>query len=67
MLKRFELENYLYDKEILEAYCKKENLTFNVEKYNKIVFDVVNENLKDKTGAIKSCCNIVGSVNAEGF
>ena len=67
VLKRFELENYLYDKEILEAYCKKENLTFNVEKYNKIVFDVVNENLKDKTGAIKSCCNIVGSVNAEVF
>lgn len=67
VLNRFELENYLYDKEVLEEYCKRNSLKFNIDKYNKEVHDIVNDNLKDHTGFIKSCCNIVGSINAEQF
>ena len=67
VLKRFEIENYLYDKEVLEAYCLGNNLEFNLEKYNSIVKDINNDNLKDQTSAIKSCCNIKGSLNPEVF
>lgn len=67
VLKRFELENYLYDIEVLKAYCLDNGLEFNTDKYNKIVKDIENDNLKDQTGAIKSCCNIVGSLNPEVF
>ena len=67
VLKRFEIENYLYDKEVLEAYCLGNNLEFNLEKYNSIVKDINNDNLKDQTSAIKSCCNIKGSLNPEAF
>lgn len=67
VLKRFELENYLFDKEVLQAYCLDNELTFNDSKYEQIVNDIDNDNLKDQTSAIKSCCNIVGSLNSEIF
>lgn len=67
VLKRFEIENYLYDKEVLLAYCNNYGLTFDEEKYKYVVSDIVNDNLKDKTGEIKKCCNIVGSIGAEKF
>lgn len=67
ILKRFELENYLYDKEVLKEYCQKNKLVFNEEKYDEIVNDIDNENLKDKTGAIKSCCGLTISINPEKF
>lgn len=67
LLKRFELENYLYDKEVLKKYCEANDLIFNEEKYDRCVPDIINDNLKDQTGVIKSCCNIVGSVNRESF
>ena len=67
VLKRFEIENYLYDKEVLEAYCLDKKLEFNLDKYNNIVKDINNDNLKDQTSTIKSCCNIIGSLNPEVF
>lgn len=67
VLKRFEIENYLYDKEVLKAYCLDKNLEFNLDKYNSIVKDINNDNLKDQTSAIKSCCNIKSSLNPEVF
>lgn len=67
VLKRFELENYLYDKEVLSEYCRQNRLQFNETKYNGIVHDIMNDNLKDKTGEIKSCCGIGMSINPERF
>ena len=67
VLKRFEIENYLYDKEVLEAYCLDKKLELNLDKYNNIVKDINNDNLKDQTSTIKSCCNIIGSLNPEVF
>lgn len=67
VLKRFEIENYLYDIEVLKAYCLDKNLEFNLDKYNNIVKDINNDNLKDQTSAIKSCCNITSSLNPEVF
>lgn len=67
VLNRFEIENYLYDIEVLKEYCRRNKLEFDEIKYNKEVHDITNDNLKDKTGVIKSCCNIIGSINPEKF
>ena len=58
MLKRFEIENYLYDKEVLSAYCKDRQLVFDENKYNGIVKDIVLEDIKSKTNEIKICCGV---------
>ncbi|WP_337184238.1 AAA family ATPase [Shinella sp.] len=67
VLRRWEIENYLYDKEVLKDYCNCENLPFDESAYDDLVTDIVNQNLKDVTGRIKSICGIVGSVNPESF
>ena len=67
VMKRFELENYLYDKEVLETYCSGNGLIFDAAAYAKFVTDIVNQNLKDETGRIKNICGIKFSVNSETF
>jgi len=67
IIKRWEVENYLYDKEVLKAYCFGNNLVFNEEKYDEIVKNIYDQNLKDITGEIKSLCNITKSINADRF
>ena len=67
VLKRFEIENYLYDKEVLQKYCKSNNLDFNEEKYDSCIKDIDNQHVKDQTGTIRSICGISVSINAETF
>lgn len=67
VLNRFEIENYLYDQEVLQEYCRSNGLSFDKEAYNAAVQDIKNDNLKDQTGRIKKCCNLVSSINAEVF
>jgi predicted ATPase len=67
VMKRFELENYLYDKEVLQAYCTANGLAFNESDYDSFVTDINNQNLKDSTARIKNICGIKGSVNSEVF
>ncbi len=67
VLKRFEIENYLYDKEVLERYCSKNNLNFDEKAYDNYVIDIVNQQVKDDTGRIKNFCNIIGSISPEQF
>jgi hypothetical protein len=67
VLRRWEIENYLYDKEVLKAYCAGENLVFDEAAYDAFVTDIVNQNLKDETARIRNFCNIKGSVNTETF
>ena len=67
VLKRFEIENYLYDKEVLKGYCQKNSLPFDVVLYDSIVTEIYNQNLKDKTGDIKKCCSITVSIDPEKF
>jgi AAA15 family ATPase/GTPase len=67
VMKRFELENYLYDKEVLRAYCTGNRLTFDDVAYDALVTDIVNQNVKDETGRIKNICGIKGSVDKEVF
>ncbi len=67
VLKRLEIENYLYDKEVLKNYCLDDNLIFNEEEYDKFVTDIDNQNLKDHTGKIKNFCGMTVSINPERF
>jgi hypothetical protein len=67
VMKRFELENYLYDKAVLKAYCASRNLVFDEAAYDAFVTDITNQNLKDDTARIKNICGIATPVNPEKF
>lgn len=67
MLKRWEIENYLFDKEVLQKFCTENSLTFNEVEYDKYVTDIDNQNLKDETNRIKNYCGITTSINSEKF
>lgn len=67
IMKRWEIENYLYDKEVLMAYCSKNGLIFNEIEYDKFVTNITDQNLKDETGRIKNYCGITTSINPETF
>lgn len=67
VLKRWELENYLYDKHILQKYCSFYGLEFSESDYNSFVTDIENQNLKDESGRIKNFCNIKTNINPETF
>ena len=67
ILKRFELENYLYDKEALIRYCQDNGTVFDQATYDTKITDIVNQHVKDETGLIKNICGIQVSINAEAF
>lgn len=67
IMKRWEIENYLYDKEVLSVYCSKNGLVFNETEYDKFVTNITDQNLKDETGRIKKYCGITTSINPETF
>lgn len=63
MLKRREIENYLFDFEIIS---KKFPLVM-LEKHNEIVTDIENEDVKGKTGEIMNLCGINNRMTGEEF
>ncbi|MER9583984.1 AAA family ATPase [Mesorhizobium sp. M0276] len=67
VLKRWEIENYLYDKDVLKAYCLGEGLAFEEAAYDAFVTDINDQNLKDDTQRIKNFCGIKASINADVF
>lgn len=67
VLKRFEIENYLYDKEVLSEFCVQNENTFDEESYDKLVTNIFDQQVKDETKKIKNICGIVSSINAEVF
>lgn len=67
VLKRWEIENYLFDRQVLESYCSSNSLVFDSTAYVALVTDINNQNLKDQTSRIKVICGIATSINAEKF
>jgi AAA15 family ATPase/GTPase len=67
VLKRWEIENYLFDKEVLKKYCTSQGLVFKEADYDAFVTDIINQNIKDETGRIKNFCSILTNVNAVQF
>ena len=67
IMKRWEIENYLFDKEVLKAYCSNNGLAFNETEYDKFVTNITDQNLKGNTNHIKNFCGITTSINPETF
>ena len=67
VLKRWELENYLFDKEILLKYCESADLMFDEAAYDEFVTDINNQNVKDEVGRIKNFCGINTSISTDQF
>lgn len=67
MLSRREIENYLFDKEVLKAYCKERNLSFDEKTYDSKITSIQDDNVKDEVSLIKNICNIITSIDAETF
>lgn len=67
VLKRWEIENYLYDKEVLKAFCAANQKQFDEETYDAFVQDIANQNLKDDTNRIRNICGILNNINADIF
>tara|TARA_B100000378_G_C18039202_1_gene410028 strand:- start:145 stop:1752 length:1608 start_codon:yes stop_codon:yes gene_type:complete len=67
VLKRWEIENYLYDKDVLKAYCTEKGFTFDEAKYDALVTNVDDQDLKSETVRIKNICGIKGSINNDVF
>lgn len=67
VLKRFEIENYLYDKDVLKKYCSSNNLDFNEKDYDEFVLNVIDQNLKDETNRIKTICGVNANSDSEKF
>ncbi|MFV8323501.1 ATP-binding protein [uncultured Flavobacterium sp.] len=67
IMKRWEIENYLFDKEVLIDFCNANNLTFNETEYDKFVTNIIDDNIKDETNRIRNFCGITASVSAESF
>lgn len=67
VLKRWEIENYLFDKEVLKKYCESNNLVFAEADYDNYVNNIDDQNIKDETSRIKNFCNMTVNVNPERF
>ena len=68
VLKRWELENYLFDKEILSKYCEStDSLEFDETAYDEFVTDINNQNVKDEVSRIKNYCGIKTSISTNQF
>lgn len=67
LLERWEIENYLFDKEVLKKYCELNQLQFDETGYDIFITDIINQNIKNEVGRIKNYCNIIGSINEETF
>jgi len=67
ILTRWEIENFLFDKEILKKYCADSGLDFNEVEYDKFVTDIINQDVKKEFSQIKSFCGITTNISKEKF
>ena len=67
ILKRREIENYLFDKEVLIKYCNENNYDFDSDFYDSFISNIVLDNVKDQASKIKKACSIKTSFNAESM
>jgi len=62
MLYRREIENYLFDKEILKLYCQSVGVAFDENRFDEIVIDIKKEDLKgEKSNQLTQMCDFRGS------
>lgn len=62
MLTRREIENYLFDKDVLKQFCATAGSTFDEDRYDAAVADVQTQDLKPVQQSIMAACGFRGSV-----
>lgn len=67
MLNRREIENYLFDKEILMAYCAGKSYQFDETIYASMAINIIDDDIKAKISQVKKSCGITFSINKEIF
>ncbi|WP_288532711.1 AAA family ATPase [uncultured Haemophilus sp.] len=69
VMKRWEIENYLFDKEVLRKYCMENQKAFDEIKYdaNFTSKDLIDSDVKSQFSLIKSICSIPTHINSENF
>ncbi len=66
MLNRWEIENYLFDKDVLKSYCADKKLHFDEKVYDDKIA-ILETSIKDSVALIKNICGIKTSINSEHF
>lgn len=67
MLVRVEIENYIFDKEVISAYCKEKDIEFDEVTYDQKISDIQNQDVKSLVNIMKNICGITGSINVDKF
>ncbi|NCD69414.1 AAA family ATPase [Mucilaginibacter agri] len=67
MLIRWEIENYLFDKEVLKKFSQSSGIVFDEVEYDKLVTDIENQDVKKEVAKIKNICGMTTSINPESF
>ncbi|MHB1895654.1 MAG: AAA family ATPase [Metallibacterium sp.] len=67
VLERWEIENYLFDKEVLKKYCVINRLYFDEGSYDQFFTDIVNQDVKSECTRVRNICGINTSINPEVF
>jgi hypothetical protein len=67
VLSRWEIENYLFDKEVLKTYCQSKGTVFDEVGYDKHITDIIYQDLKPLTQHVKNFCGLVGPVSPDSF
>ncbi|BCL67086.1 hypothetical protein Hhaem_07990 [Haemophilus haemolyticus] len=67
VMKRWEIENYLFDEEVLRKYCVLNEKEFDEAKYKQNFTDLIDSDVKSKFSLIKSICSISTPISANNF
>ena len=67
VMKRWEIENYLFDKEVLRKYCAVNQKNFDEVKYKQNFTDLINSDVKSQFSLIKSICSISTPISSDKF
>jgi hypothetical protein len=67
ILRRWEIENYLFDEEVLAAFCQKRGRTFDEAGYVKLVGNIVDDDVKGIANALKVLCGLDTNYPTEKF
>lgn len=62
MLNRVEIENYLFDKEVLKKFCVTHSKTFDETRYDTKVTNIDLQDLKQVQQEIQACCSTSGNI-----
>ena len=67
VMKRWEIENYLFDEEVLRKYCVLNEKEFDEAKYKQNFTDLIDSDVKSKFSLIKSICSISTPISSDNF